>query len=177
MSLSVTVDHHGVMRRHLSTSILAAALALAAPIGLAGPAAAATPTTGTAATTAQEARVLLLVNRARAAARCPALKANAQLTRAARGHSLDMARRNYFAHTTPGGTTPWTRIAKAGYPRATLAENIAAGQPTADAVVKAWLNSPGHRRNILNCSLRSVGTGLATGGRYGHYWTQDFGSR
>lgn len=161
------------MRRLLVLAVLAAATL----VGLTGPAAAAAPATGTAATTAQEARVLLLVNRARAQARCPALRANAALTRAARGHSLDMARRNYFAHVTPGGTTPWTRIARAGYPRAALAENIAAGQRTADAVVRAWLASPPHRRNILDCSMRSVGTGLATGGRYGTYWTQDFGSR
>ncbi len=162
------------MRRAVLLTVLATALALA---GLTGPAAAAPARTGTAATTAQEARVLALVNRARARAHCRPLRANAALTRAARGHSLDMARRNYFAHVTPGGTTPWTRIARAGYPRAALAENIAAGQPTADAVVRAWLASPGHRRNLLNCSMRSVGTGLATGGRYGFYWTQDLGSR
>jgi uncharacterized protein YkwD len=165
------------MRRHVLLAVLATAVALAAAVGPVGPAVAAAPSTGTAATTAQETRVLALVNRARAAARCPALRRNAALTRAARGHSLDMARRNYFAHVTPGGTSPWTRIARAGYPRAALAENIAAGQRTADAVVRAWLASPGHRRNILNCSMRSVGTGLATGGRYGTYWTQDFGSR
>jgi uncharacterized protein YkwD len=88
-----------------------------------------------------------------------------------------MAKRHYFAHNTPAGTTPWTRIARAGYPKASLAENIAAGQPTADAVVKDWLNSPAHRHNILDCSLRSVGTGLATGGTYRYYWTQDFGSK
>lgn len=88
-----------------------------------------------------------------------------------------MARRRYFAHTTPGGTTPWTRIARSGYPRAALAENIAAGQPNADAVVRGWLRSPAHRRNILDCGYRAVGVGLATGGPYRSYWTQDFGSR
>ncbi len=121
--------------------------------------------------------MLTLVNAARVTAGCAPLRANAQLTKAARGHSADMARRHYFAHDTPGGTTPWTRIAQAGYPRADLAENIAAGQRTADAVVKDWLHSPDHRRNILDCGLRSVGTGLATGGPYGYYWTQDFGSK
>lgn len=158
------------MRRIAAPTVLAAAVTLTSLIGSAGPAAAAT-------TASQEARVLTLVNAARATAGCAPLRANAQLTKAARGHSADMARRRYFAHDTPAGTTPWTRIAQAGHPRATLAENIAAGQRTADAVVKNWLNSPGHRRNVLNCGLRSVGTGLATGGPYGYYWTQDFGSK
>jgi uncharacterized protein YkwD len=160
------------MRRVTRLTALTAAIVVATLVGLAGPAAAATPTTAS-----QEARVVQLVNAARAKAGCAPLRTNAQLTKAARGHSADMAKRNYFAHNTPGGVTPWIRIAQAGYPMATEAENIAAGQKTADAVVKAWLNSPGHRRNILNCGLRSVGTGLATGGSYHYYWTQDFGSR
>jgi uncharacterized protein YkwD len=153
----------------LRSLCLTAAVAVAVLIGLAGPAAAATAT--------PQARVVTLVNAARARAGCAPLKVNAQLTRAAQGHSTDMARRNYFAHNTPGGVTPWTRIARAGYPRANEAENIAAGQKTADAVVTAWLRSPAHRANILNCGYRSVGTGVAKGGRYGTYWTQDFGSK
>ena len=158
------------MRRITRLTVLAAAIAVATLIGLAGPAAAATATT-------PQNRVVTLLNAARAKAGCSALKVNAQLTKAAQGHSADMAKRNYFAHNTPSGVTPWTRIANAGYPKVTLAENIAAGQKTADEVAKAWLNSPGHRANILNCSLKSVGTGIATGGSYGIYWTQDFGSK
>jgi uncharacterized protein YkwD len=158
------------MRRVTHLTVLAAAVALVTLIGFAGPAAAAT-------TASQEARVVKLVNAARAKAGCAPLKVNAKLTKAARAHSADMAKRHYFAHNTPGGTTPWTRIAQAGYPKASLAENIAAGQPTADAVVKDWLNSPPHRQNILDCRLRSVGTGLVTGGTYRYYWTQDFGSK
>jgi uncharacterized protein YkwD len=164
------------MRRFATTAALAAATA-AILIGFAGQASAATATTGTKTTTAAETKVLQLVNQQRAARKCPALKANAALTKAARGHSLDMAKRNFFAHNTPQGVTPWTRMAKAGYTNATMAENIAAGQPTAAEVVRAWMNSPAHRANILDCSLRSVGTGLATGGQYGYYWTQDFGSK
>jgi uncharacterized protein YkwD len=160
---------HVSMRRITHLTVLAAALAVASPIGLAGPAAA----TGT----TPQARVVALVNAARATAGCAPLRVNAQLTRAAQAHSADMVKRHYFAHDTPAGVTPWTRIARAGYPRASLAENIAAGQRTADEVVKAWLASPGHRANILNCRFRSVGTGLAKGGSYGYYWTQDFGSK
>ena len=126
---------------------------------------------------AMETRVTQLVNAHRARAGCRALRVDSRLVTAARRHSQDMARRRYFSHTSPGGTTPWQRIAATGYPRAALAENIAAGQPTAAAVVDAWMRSPGHRRNILNCGMRAVGVGLATGGPYGYHWTQDFGSR
>lgn len=154
------------MRRIMLLAVLVTTLLA----GLAGPAAATTAT--------PQARVTSLVNAARAKAGCAPLRVDARLTRAAQGHSADMAKRRYFAHNTPGGTTPWTRIARAGYPRnAALAENIAAGQPTADQVARAWLRSPAHRANILDCRLRAVGTGLARGGPYGWYWTQDFGSR
>lgn len=125
---------------------------------------------------AQEARVTQLVNTHRARAGCRPLRVDARLVRAARLHSRDMARRRYFAHVTPGGTTPWTRIARTGYRAPALAENIAAGQATASAVVSAWLRSPGHRRNLLDCRMRAVGVGLAVGGPYRSYWTQDLGS-
>jgi uncharacterized protein YkwD len=164
-----TTGGEDLSMRRTRLTVLAATAVLATAIGLAGPAAAAAAT--------PQARVVTLVNAARARAGCAPLKVNAQLTKAAQGHSADMAKRNYFAHNTPGGVTPWTRIAQAGYPKAALAENIAAGQPTADQVVRAWLNSPPHRANILNCGLRSVGTGVARGGTYGIYWTQDFGSK
>jgi uncharacterized protein YkwD len=164
------------MRRIVSVTVLAATVVIALPLGFTGQASAAAAPRGPT-IASQQARVLTLVNRARAGAHCPALRANAKLTAAARGHSVDMVRRNYFAHNTPTGVTPWARIARAGYPRASLGENIAAGQRTADQVVTAWLNSPAHRANILNCSFRSAGTALVTGGRYGYYWTQDFGSR
>jgi uncharacterized protein YkwD len=153
----------------------AAGVSLVLTAGAAGPALAA-PTV-TAAMVAQEDRVTQLVNAHRAKVGCPALRTDIRLTRAARGHSQDMAARAYFSHTTPGGTTPWTRIARQGYPRVAEAENIAAGQPNAAAVVGAWMRSAGHRANILNCSMRATGVGLAYGGPYRYYWTQDFGAR
>jgi uncharacterized protein YkwD len=176
MLLSVVNDDSLCMRRIASLAALIVTAVIASLIGISGQANAATTLSAKQVAT-QEARVLTLVNQARVRAGCAPLKANAALTRAARAHSADMARRGYFAHNTPTGVTPWTRIAKAGYPRASLGENIAAGQTSAAAVVTAWLNSPAHKRNILNCGFKSVGTGLVTGGHYGYYWTQDFGSR
>lgn len=161
------------MRRSAATAVLVL-LGLLGLIALSGPAAAATRAQQNA---AQETQVTKLVNAERAKAGCGALRVDARLVKAARGHSQDMVDRKYFAHNTPGGVTPWTRIANAGYPKAALGENIAAGQATAAAVVRSWMGSTVHRRNILNCSFRAVGVGLATGGQHGYYWTQDLGSK
>ncbi|WP_344425862.1 CAP domain-containing protein [Pseudonocardia ailaonensis] len=117
------------------------------------------------------AQVVALTNQARAAAGCGALRTDPRLTQAAQGHSADMAARNYFAHDSQDGRSFADRIEAAGYP-SPGAENIAMGQPTAQAVVTAWMNSPGHRRNIEDCSLTTIGVGLDTDGMY---WTQDFG--
>jgi uncharacterized protein YkwD len=162
------------MRKPLLAAALTAALSV--PFTAAATPAQAAPTV-TAAMVAQENRVVQLVNAYRAKSHCGALRIDARLVRAARGHSQDMAARRYFAHNTPQGVTPWTRIAQQGYPRTAEAENIAAGQSSASAVVTAWMNSPGHRANILNCSMRAVGVGLAYGGPYHYYWTQDFGAK
>jgi uncharacterized protein YkwD len=123
-----------------------------------------------------EAQVVTLVNQERAKAGCAALTADSRLTAAARGHSQDMAQRNYFDHNTPDGVTPWTRITNAGYRFSSAAENIAEGQPTPAAVMDAWMNSSGHRANILNCNLRNIGVGLAYNAKHTPYWTQDFGT-
>ncbi|GAB2845951.1 hypothetical protein GCM10022221_51510 [Actinocorallia aurea] len=117
----------------------------------------------------KEYKVFTLVNKARAKAGCKPLKANAKLTRASRKHSKDMKVRNYFSHTSLDGRSPWDRIKAEGY-KYPGAENIAAGYPTAAAVMKGWMNSSGHRANILNCKLKALGVG-----QYKNYWTQDFG--
>ena len=133
---------------------------------------AATPaTTSTAA--AYEAEVVTLTNNQRAAHGCPALRDDPRLRAAALGHSVDMRARNYFAHNTPDGVTPWTRIEAQGYSDPS-AENIAMGQQTPQSVVDAWMNSPGHRANILNCSSKAIGVGVQFGPD-GPWWTQDFG--
>jgi uncharacterized protein YkwD len=87
-----------------------------------------------------------------------------------------MAKYSYFSHTSRDGRSPWQRIRAQGYNYGS-AENIAAGQSSAKSVVVAWMKSPGHRKNILNCSSKAVGVGVARGGSYGIYWTQDFGTR
>jgi uncharacterized protein YkwD len=123
-----------------------------------------------------EAQVVTLVNQERGKAGCAALTVDSRLTTAARGHSQDMAARNYFDHNTPEGVTPWTRITNAGYQFSAAAENIAEGQTTPASVMQAWMNSTGHRTNILNCNLRNIGVGLAYNTQHVPYWTQDFGT-
>lgn len=129
---------------------------------------------------AQEAAVVRLTNAERKQAGCGPLTVDPRLVSAARGHSQDMAKNDYFDHDSPDGATPGDRISAAGYPWVMWAENIAAGQPDAASVVNAWMNSAGHRENIVNCTLRNIGVGVAPGVKnrstYAVYWTQDFGT-
>jgi uncharacterized protein YkwD len=118
-----------------------------------------------------EDQVLALVNIQRAAAGCGALAGDAALADLARAHSADMRDRNFFSHTNPEGLDPFQRAARAGL--VARAENIAYGQPDPAAVMDAWMNSPGHRANILDCSLTRLGVGMAAGPG-GPWWTQDF---
>ncbi|WP_432828993.1 CAP domain-containing protein [Dactylosporangium sp. CA-092794] len=125
--------------------------------------------------TAYEAQVLAIVNTERAKAGCQPLAFNAKLRAAAYKHSADMATRNYFSHDTPDGVSFATRITNEGYRWSMAAENIAKGQRTPEDVMKAWMNSSGHRANILNCKLKDLGVGLAYQGK-SPIWTQDFGT-
>jgi uncharacterized protein YkwD len=120
------------------------------------------------------AEVVRLVNVARADAGCQPLRVDTRLTTAARLHSQDMADHDYFSHTSLDGRTPWQRMEAQGYTAAS-GENIAAGYSTPASVMNAWMNSSGHRANILNCSSKAIGVGIGKGGSYGTYWTQDFG--
>ncbi|MFD3531876.1 CAP domain-containing protein [Streptomyces sp. NPDC058664] len=120
-------------------------------------------------------QVVALVNSERAKAGCGPLSANATLTRAAQGHSDDMAARDFFDHTDPDGDGPGERVTAAGYPWSTYGENIAMGQSTPEQVMESWMNSPGHRANILNCDFKEIGVGIHTAD--GPYWTQVFGAR
>lgn len=123
-------------------------------------------------------QVVALTNQQRAANGCPALTINANLTTAAQGHSTDMAVNNYFDHNSQNGETPWDRMADAGYTGWTLVgENIAEGQPSPQEVMDAWMNSEGHRANILNCGFTEIGVGYAKNSSATPYWTQDFGHR
>ncbi len=117
-----------------------------------------------------------LINQRRAEAGCGPVRADERLAQAAETHSADMAAQAYFSHTSLDGSTPWDRARRAGYEWPS-AENIAAGNASAEASMDQLMNSPGHRANILNCSHKAVGVGRASGGPYRYYWTQLFGSR
>ena len=122
-----------------------------------------------------EDEVTALINQERAKAGCDPVRTDERLRTAARAHSADMARHNYFSHTGRDGSDFVRRLARAGYPSSAAAgENIAYGYPTARAVVDGWMNSEGHRRNILNCSAKVTGVGLAYRDST-PYWTQVFG--
>ncbi|MEV0126263.1 sigma-70 family RNA polymerase sigma factor [Streptomyces sp. NPDC050703] len=120
-------------------------------------------------------QVVSLVNAERAKAGCGPVRSNSQLVTAATRHSADMDARDYFDHTSPDGTDPGDRITAAGYRWSTYGENIARGQQTPASVMDSWMNSPGHRANILNCDFEELGVGIhrASGGPW---WTQAFGT-
>ena len=120
--------------------------------------------------------VVTATNAERARHRLGLLTVDARLAAAAQGHSEDMVARAFFAHENPDGAQVWDRAVAAGYTYRKVAENIAAGQPTAADVVRGWMESPGHRANILDGELTQIGVGRAAGGSYGVYWTQVFGT-
>ena len=94
-----------------------------------------------------------------------------RLAAVAQAHSVDMVERNFFDHTNPDGLSPFDRMKNAGINYWYAAENIAAGQRTPEAVINAWMNSTGHRNNILSENLTHIGVGF-----YEYYWTQVFAS-
>ncbi|MBR2471625.1 MAG: hypothetical protein IKB55_02965 [Clostridia bacterium] len=122
-----------------------------------------------------EKRVLELVNIERAKYGLSALQWSNELASVARAHSKDMNDRGFFSHTNPDGKSAFDRIKAAGISYSYAAENIAAGQSTPEAVVEGWMNSKGHRENILNPNLKYLGVGFYEGnGTYKYYWTQNF---
>ena len=121
------------------------------------------------------AAVIDLTNRERTRHGLPPLSADPPLTTAAQAHSADMVARSFYAHTAPDGSEPWDRAAAAGSTRRSIGENIACGQRSPAEVVEGWMNSPGHRANILKPGFTHIGIGFAGGGRAGTYWTQLFG--
>ncbi|WP_371630707.1 CAP domain-containing protein [Streptomyces sp. NBC_00341] len=131
------------------------------------------PTAPPAAGTSAQAAVLSLVNQERAKVGCSPVTASGSLASLAQNFSDDMAARGFFDHTDPDGKTPWDRAAKAGVD-GLGGENIARGQADAQAVMDAWMDSDGHRANILNCDYKTLGVGVHFGSG-GPWWTQDFG--
>ncbi|MEV7416665.1 CAP domain-containing protein [Streptomyces sp. NPDC089919] len=149
--------------------------ALGIPTALAGPAGAAPAPEATAsATSTATARVVTLVNRERAKVGCRALKVNTKLTKAAQNHSKDQAVHHRMSHTGSDGSNPGQRITRAGYRWRAYGENVAYGYSTPTKVMNAWMHSPGHKANILNCSFKEIGVGVSGSN---HYWTQDFATR
>ncbi|MGW0753374.1 CAP domain-containing protein [Streptomyces sp. NPDC002587] len=144
-----------------------------APARPAPPVASKPPTAPTAGPSGPIAEVVALVNKERAKAGCSALTVNEKLTAAALNHSKDMAAHSNMSHTGSDGSNPGERITRAGYTWMTYGENVAYGYSTPEQVMTGWMNSPGHRENILNCSFKEIGVGLA---QPNSYWTQDFGA-
>ncbi|MEY7979636.1 CAP domain-containing protein, partial [Streptomyces pilosus] len=110
-------------------------------------------------------------NTERAKAGCGPVKLDDRLARAAQLHSEDMSANDYFSHTGQNGSSFVDRAKAQGHP-SPGAENIARGQSSAASVMDAWMNSEGHRANILNCSLNSLGVGVTEND---WTWTQVFG--
>ena len=118
-----------------------------------------------------EAKVVRLVNIEREKYGLSPLTENWELSRVARYKSQDMADRHYFSHTSPTYGSPFDMMKAFGITYRFAGENIAYGQRTPEEVVNAWMNSSGHRANILNSSFRQIGVGYVADGRY---WTQMF---
>lgn len=128
-------------------------------------------------TTAQENEVIRLVNVQRSNAGLQLLKTNWQLCRVARYKSADMAQpppKGYFAHQSPTYGSPFQMMESFGLKFSAAGENIAYGQQTPAAVMSAWMNSPGHRSNIMNGTYTEIGVGLAKNKNGVCYWTQQF---
>lgn len=134
--------------------------------------------------------LLAAVNRARSTRQvcgdtpygpAPPVSWSGNLATAARLHSVDMARNRFFRHTGTGGSTAGRRISRQGYRWRTYGENIAVGNPTVSSVIKGWLGSEGHCRNLMNPAFTEIGAGYAVGRFEGNpaarYWTIDLADR
>ncbi|HOA24092.1 MAG TPA: CAP domain-containing protein [Aggregatilineales bacterium] len=137
----------------------------------AAPAAAAPPS--------DAAQVYALINQTRCQNGLHPLAPNPQLEAAAAAHAQDMATHNFFSHTGSNGSSVLDRVLAQGYALTYIGENLAAGNSTADATVQQWLNSPGHRDNMLNAAFTEVGLAhvAQAGTTYGHYWSLVLGNR
>lgn len=112
---------------------------------------------------------LIRANEIRRENNLPELSLDLAITHAAQGHAADMLTRNYFEHASLDGRSPFDRMRNSGASFRAAAENIAHGQRSAEQVFRSWLNSPGHRQNLLNPRYRRQGIGWANG-----YWVHDF---
>ncbi|MFF5996373.1 SafA/ExsA family spore coat assembly protein [Lysinibacillus sp. KU-BSD001] len=118
-----------------------------------------------------EEEVVRLVNVERAKEGLAPLSIDWELSRVAKYKSQDMHDKNYFSHTSPTYGSPFDMMKQFGISYKSAGENIAKGQTSAAQVVNDWMNSPGHRANIMNTSYTHIGIGYVADG---HYWTQMF---
>lgn len=131
----------------------------------------------------QATEIIALINAARAENGLPAISEHNDLSQAARNHVRDMAQYGFVNHHGSDGLNFDERVTRTGYPWTLVAENIAAGQPTAQEVMRGWMTSPGHRKNILNEKIREIGaayaavTGGSTSQKYAHFWVVVFARR
>lgn len=123
---------------------------------------------------AYQQEVVNLVNKERAKYGLSALKSNSSLANVATIKSQDMVNKNYFSHTSPTYGSPFDMMKQFGISYKTAGENIAMGQKTPSEVVTAWMNSEGHRKNILSSSFTQIGVGVAKNANGQLYWTQMF---
>ncbi|EPZ48291.1 CAP domain-containing protein [Alicyclobacillus acidoterrestris] len=119
-------------------------------------------------------QIVNLVNQQRKQNGLSPLKVNTSLDTMAQTKAQDMINENYFDHTSPKYGSPFNMMSTFGIHYTYAGENIAAGQPDAATVMKDWMNSAGHRANILNPNYTEIGVGEAHGGTYGTYWVQEF---
>jgi uncharacterized YkwD family protein len=119
-------------------------------------------------------QVLDLVNQERVKAGVAPLKLSNSLDKMASVKAADMRDKQYFDHTSPTYGSPFNMMTTFGISYSYAGENIAAGQKTPTDVMNSWMNSSGHRANILNPNYTELGVGLAKGGSYGTYWVQEF---
>lgn len=123
----------------------------------------------------EEWKIMLLVNRERAAEGLETLQCNEALSMASRDHAAEMALGNYYSHDRRDGRKFYERIFETGYPVSKCGENIAVGFAAPEEVFEGWINSPEHRANILNCDFTEMGVGNAVGNNK-IYWAQEFGA-
>ena len=118
--------------------------------------------------------VTALVNQNRTAQGLSSLTLDSSLCTVAQTKAEDMIANGYFSHISPIYGSPFDMLDASGIPFFAAAENIAWGQRTAQAVMDSWMNSQGHRENILSGDFTKIGVGYARGGQYGTYWVQLF---
>lgn len=145
----------------------------ATPIPTATPTPTPTPTPIPRDTKSIEQRIFELTNERRAENGVRALTWSEEIAVVARSHSQDMVTRNYFNHNSPEGVTPFQRLTIGGISYSTAGENIATAG-TAELIMNAWMNSPGHKANILNGAFGKIGIGVVGNAKYGLMATQNF---